>query len=238
MPPADPKPSVRRRWSERGAALAALLACLTIMVIGLGVAAPTWHHMVQDEKERELLYRGWAIAQAIHQHKKRMSIYPGVLDNMLAAKDLRKSLSTDPMSKDGKWQLIRDGRIPMECGVVPGAPPQGGNNLPGSPGGPMTGSPGHGRGAGGGPGAAQGGPVEEAGAVGGIIGVRSTSKEQSLRTFLGKNHYNEWCFTVQSITDNSLPSHIAVHRQGEAMPVFAPDEKRQRREWDGHPPLP
>src|SRR5262245_20895489 len=95
----EPTPSAfARLGGEEGVALAALLLSLTIMLIGLSLAAPSWHYVVQDAKEQELLFRGWRMANALRMHQMDNNRYPDSIDNLIAAKYLPKNLSTNPLA--------------------------------------------------------------------------------------------------------------------------------------------
>jgi hypothetical protein len=230
----DTGPSPRSSFAfwqgETGAALAALIASLTIMLIALGAAAPAWHHVVQDEREQQLIFNGWEFVLALRRHKKiNNGGLPGVVDNLVAAKFLRRPYLdpitlADPKLK-GAWHFIREGRPEIGCAAVPGAP-----GVPTASGGAGQGEqpqplqpqpqPGGGEEIGGGP----------------IAGVRSQSKDESIRILLGKNHYNEWCFSISSqggIPDNvtSVDQLLGV-QPGQAPPQFKSEyENYRRREW-------
>jgi type II secretory pathway pseudopilin PulG len=156
---------------DQGYALAGLVAAITIMLIGLGVAAPTWRYIMKDDREQELIFRGEQIADAVARYqKKHANALPPSLEVLVKGKFLRKEWK-EPFAKDGKWRFIRQGE-----GVAPIRPP-------GSPQTPTTTRP--------------LGPGISAGpTVGGFIGVASTSTDKSLRIFNGRQRYNEWIFAV------------------------------------------
>lgn len=159
------------RRGEDGYALAALIAAVTIMLLGLGVAAPSWRYVMQDDREQELIFRGSQIADAVARYqKKNANALPASLEVLVKGRFLRKEWK-DPFAKDGKWRFIRQGE-----GIAP-------IRAPGSPSTPTTTRPP-------GPGVSTG-PT-----VGGFTGVASLSKEQSLRLFNGRSRYNEWIFAV------------------------------------------
>lgn len=204
--------------SEAGASFAALMAAITIMLIGLGVAAPTWHYLAQDDREQELLFRGMQIVKAIERSKQ----HPTSLKLLVDGKFLRPALwaekKQDPITK-GPWRLIHENN-PLDmvgCGG-PGAPPgaqpnavdpnastqprpqatgQGATPQPTAPASPQASPQATTQ-----PGGSDSGPLGIT-SVGPIIGVRSTSHDQSLRVFWGKNHYDEWCFV-------SMPNFATV----------------------------
>jgi type II secretory pathway pseudopilin PulG len=161
-----------RRAREGGYALAALLAAVTIMLIGLGAAAPAWKYVMKNEREEELLFRGGQIADAIARYQKRnANALPPSLDVLVKGKYLRKPWQ-DPMSKGGKWRFIRQGEsltpVPTQ---QPRAVSQTTLAVRAEPNGPVT-------------------------PLGGFVGVASTSPDQSLRLFNGRTRYNEWIFAA------------------------------------------
>lgn len=156
-----------RRSDEAGFVLAALLAMISIMLIGLGAAAPTWRYVMKDSREQELIFRGDQIAEAIERYqRKHGNAPPTSLDTLVKGRFLRK-LYTDPMTPDGKWRLIHMGEILPHAGGSTGTPPA---TRPSRP--------------------------QRGQTLGGILGVASKSTEQGLRVFNGKTHYNEWLFVA------------------------------------------
>jgi hypothetical protein len=152
---------------------------------------PVWRQQMQREKEAELAFRGEQYARAIYLFQTRNGgQYPPSIDALVQGHYLRKKYK-DPMTEDGEF-------LPLSVGAnQPG--PQGGPagqrgpgpGLGGSnPQGGMaprqrSGQPSPGLG-GSQPGGMQGG--------GGIMTVRSKSKEASIRIYNGASHYNEWQF--------------------------------------------
>lgn len=157
------------RPEEAGYSLVALIASATIMLVLMTAAVPTWRYVMKDDREQELIFRGSQIADAIGSfQKKNGNALPTSLEVLVRGKFLRKAFK-DPMTKDGKWRFIRQGEAIAPI-TVPGTQPS-----------PRP-SPG--------PGTSTGF------ALGGIIGVASTSTDKSLRLFNGRNKYNEWIFAV------------------------------------------
>ena len=161
----------RRR--QEGYALAALIAAVTIMLIGLGAAAPTWRYVMQNDREEELIFRGTQIADAVARYqKKHANAPPTSLEVLVKGKFLRREWK-DPMAKDGKWRFIRQGEgvAPITArSTKPAATPT------------TTRPPGPGVSA---------GPT-----IGGFIGVASLDTGTSLRLFNGRQRYSEWIFAV------------------------------------------
>ena len=163
------------RHGERGFSLVAVVAGMTIMLILMGAAMPSWKYVVQNEREQELYFRGDQIASAIERYqKKNGNTAPPTLEVLVKGKYLRKAY-TDPMTKDGKWRFIRVGEVMVpRVGTQPGRPAA--SPVP-SP------SP-------------RQGPGSRSDPLGPFIGVASTSKEQSLRVMNGRDHYDEWMFVA------------------------------------------
>ena len=173
------KVAIRR--GDRGYAMAALLVSLSIMSVMLTVAMPAWKQMARREKEEELIFRGQQYARAIGLFQRRAG--PGALppnfDILVQQKFLRKKYK-DPITNDDFQPLLAGQQGPGQ--QQPGAG-RGGVSAPGTPVAvpgqtPATQAPGAGT----------------TGAVGGIQGVVSKSKEKSLRLYNGRGTYNEWTF--------------------------------------------
>lgn len=155
--------------------MAALLVGLSIMAVMMTVAMPVWRQTVQREKEAELVFRGEQYARAIglFQRKSGPGTLPPTIDLLVQQRYLRKKYK-DPITNDDFVPLL------LSAATQPGAPTPGAG--PASRGGTARG----------GFAGAQPGPI--GGATGGITGVTSKSKEQSIRVYKGRNHYNEWQF--------------------------------------------
>ena len=103
--------------SERGMTLFAVMAIMSVFAIALLAVAPTVQQEVQREKELEAIRRGEEIAEAIRQY---VEFYggaklPNSMDDLLEGlpngtkkrQILRASAAIDPLSADGRWQLIQ-----------------------------------------------------------------------------------------------------------------------------------
>ena len=174
------------RRGERGYAMAGLLAAIGVMSVILGVAMPVWRTVVQREKEEELIFRGRQYARAIQLYQRKFAnAFPANVDMLVEQRFLRKKY-TDPMTKDGEFQILYQGTLAQQRlsamggrgAASPGAPVQS------SPTG-MTPSPTQ-------PASAFGSQV--AGPQGGVVGVASKSKEKSIRIYDGRSVYSEWQF--------------------------------------------
>ena len=189
--------------------MAALLVSLAVMMVLMTVAMPVWKTQAQREKEAELIFRGEQIARGINLYMRKMggASYPPSLDVLVQNRFLRKKYK-DPMTEHdmtlsvrdrGEWDLIN------AAGGIPG----------GGEGGPAP-QPGGQRGRGGAPATGLGAPPSRMGAPGaaatpsfggqvaggGIMGVRSKSKESSFKLYKGTgSHYNEWLFLFSTVSN-------------------------------------
>lgn len=168
------------------------------MMILMGMAMPTWKYVMQNEREQELFFRGDQIASAIERfQRKNANAVPPNMEVLVKGRFLRKAY-TDPMTKDGRWRLIRPGEVILPAGApgnLPGRPPQVTPSAsPGVSGGTVGGGLG-----GLGPGREGSMP---------FIGVASTSTEKSLRMMNGRESYDMWIFVAgqpRVLGRNELP---------------------------------
>jgi type II secretory pathway pseudopilin PulG len=181
--------------------MAALLVALAVMAVLMSVALPVWRHEAQREKEAELVFRGQQYIRAIRLFQMKTQSLPTSVDMLVQGGYLRRKYK-DPITND-EFEYIGAGGVPGQQGQ-PGQPGQTG----------QPGQPGAGSGRGGSTpsgssssssstnstsstsssaGVLSGGTVP-----GGLMGVRSKSKDESIRLYLGRNHYNEWAFLFVS----------------------------------------
>ena len=174
----------RPRARQAGYSLVALIVAVTVMMVMMAAAVPSWRYLMKNDREEELIFRGGEIADAIGRYqKKNANALPPSLEVLVKGKFLRHAYK-DPMTKDGKWRFLRQGETigaTQVPGQVPGPAGVGSTTtttttLPARPGGLST----------------TGGTT--GGAVGAILGVASTSTDKSLRVFNGRTKYSEWLF--------------------------------------------
>ena len=174
------------RRGEAGYSLVALLAAIAVMMILLAAAMPSWRYVMKNDAEEELLSRGGQIADAIARYQRRHgNALPPSLEVLVQQRFLRRAYK-DPMTKHGRWRLLRPGDA----------------ILPGAPGLPAAGAR---------PGATTGTTAtttttttttrpsafsQPGQTIGGFQGVASTSTDKSLRIFNGRTKYNEWLFVA------------------------------------------
>jgi type II secretory pathway pseudopilin PulG len=176
---------------NRGYTLVALIVGLTVMAILIAAVLPLASAESQRDKEAELIFRGLQYAEGIRNFRRRYGRYPNTLKDMfeMRPRTLRK-LWKDPMTNSDKWGLITLTTGAPLPGTATPRPPGGGAVPTPAP----TPAPTPGFGA----------PPQTA--AGPIMGVYSTSKKKGYRLFSGRENYNEWRFTEQTLLSQAPPA--------------------------------
>ncbi len=105
---------------EKGFTYPAALAMIIIVSVSLMVVQKQWSTIVKRDKEKELFFRADQIVQAIesfyHSSSKGSQQYPRRLkvllkdSRFLSLKRHLRKIYKDPMTEDGKWGIIYDGK--------------------------------------------------------------------------------------------------------------------------------
>jgi type II secretory pathway pseudopilin PulG len=180
---------------QRGYNLVMLIMAITVLNIMVAVSLPLWSELIQRDREEELIARGFQYAEAIRLFYNRFQRNPVRLEELLEVKPrCIRRLWKDPMTEGGKFVPLHPDQPQGARGMQGGQPTgQDGEEPPADPGqespeGPDPGS------------FNPGATPKEAVSVGPIIGVRSSSTKKSFLVFTGKEHYNEWRFTIELLT--------------------------------------
>ncbi len=163
---------------SRGYTLLILVFFVFILGLGLMVTVPVWETQIQREKEEELIFRGKQFVEAIRIFQTKFpGTFPSSLQELEEKKCIRR-LYQDPMSKEGEWDLI----LPYETGTtrprrqpspqIPSGQPQSStqkvmvvpNHLLSQVDNPR------------------------------IIGVVSSSSQESIKVYFEQRQYNKWLF--------------------------------------------
>ncbi|HKS09472.1 MAG TPA: hypothetical protein VJS13_08005 [Pyrinomonadaceae bacterium] len=118
-------PSAKRQ-SEGGYTLVALLALMTVLALFAMALAPRVQQQAQREREKEAIFRGEQVADAIRQYYvytsqvKRLpgeQALPSSIEELLdglpkpggskSLQILRASAARDPLTLDGEWRFVR-----------------------------------------------------------------------------------------------------------------------------------
>jgi type II secretory pathway pseudopilin PulG len=181
-----------------GYTLVALIVGMTVMAILIAAVLPMASAESQRDREAELIFRGFQYAEGIRTFRKRYGRYPNTLKEMfdVRPRTLRK-LWKDPMTKSDKWGLITLAGAPLPVPGGASTASLGGRMAPTPAPTPTPGGLGN-------PGDAPPGP---------IMGVYSTSKKKGYRLFSGRENYNEWRFTEQTLLTQA-PGRAPVPQPG------------------------
>jgi type II secretory pathway pseudopilin PulG len=177
--------------------MAALLVALSVAAVLMSAVMPTWKQFARREKEAELVFRGEQYARAIGLFQRRAGpgVLPPSIDALVEGHYLRKKFKDPITGQDFDTLSPVQGNVEGSNGGAttpggptagPAAPGRGGSQAPGNTGSLFGSAPTTGR-----------------GAVGGIVGVASKSKEQSLRAYKGRTRYNEWQFIYVAQTQQA-----------------------------------
>jgi type II secretory pathway pseudopilin PulG len=172
---------------SRGYTLVALVMGMTIMAILIAAVLPLASTEAQRDKEDELIFRGFQYAEGIRGFRRRYGRYPNTLKEMFETRPrtLRK-LWKDPITNSANWGIVSLTTGAPLPGTTSPRPPGGASPTP-----VPTAAPTPGFGA---PPATTTGPV---------TGVYSLSKKKAFRLFNGKDVYNEWRFTEQTLMNQA-----------------------------------
>ena len=172
---------------SRGYTLVALVMGMTIMAILIAAVLPLASTEAQRDKEDELIFRGFQYAEGIRGFRRRYGRYPNTLKEMFETRPrtLRK-LWKDPITNSANWGLVSLTTGAPLPGTTSPPPPGGASPTP-----VPTAAPTPGFGA---PPATTTGPV---------TGVYSLSKKKAFRLFNGRDVYNEWRFTEQTLMNQA-----------------------------------
>lgn len=111
--------TARHAKQERGYALIALLALMTLLMIAVMGAAPSIRQQSRRERELEAIARGEEVAEAIRMYIAMGATKqpPNSMDELLEGvtppartkkvKVLRASAARDPLSESGEWRTVK-----------------------------------------------------------------------------------------------------------------------------------
>ena len=196
---------------QRGYALVSLLALMSLLALFALAVAPRVQQQTQREWEKEALFRGDQVAEAIRVYYRSrgaqgVNALPTSMDQLLEGVQipgrtkrlqiLRQSAARDPLSPDGEWRLIgptsQDFRgfvqsLTLYSGGAPPVPRQefsGLANLIPRMSNVLDVEP-----------APTSGGASSLDASGPFIGVASGSQRDSVISFFGIERHDQWIFT-------------------------------------------
>jgi type II secretory pathway pseudopilin PulG len=159
----------QERENEQGFILVGLIVAIFIILLMLGIAAPTVARELRREREVEAIHRGNQYVQAIRRfYLKNGNHYPNSIEQLEKTNNIRflRQRYVDPMTGKADWRLIKVGEAKTTVkgffgqplagltpglgsaasmaspgvGGMPGSPGYGGASSPSSPGSSTAGS--------------------------------------------------------------------------------------------------
>jgi type II secretory pathway pseudopilin PulG len=142
-------PICRKKASEEGYMLVAVIFLLAILVLSLTVAIPRVKDDIQVDRDRETMHRGKQYARAIKLYYKKFGAYPPNVDALVMTNNIRflRKKYTDPITGKDDWKPIMFGqnKTPMAMGffgqplagvgtLIAGTGPGGMNGIAGASG--------------------------------------------------------------------------------------------------------
>lgn len=201
------------RQHEEGYTLVALLALMTILAMFAAAAAPNLRQQAQREREKEAIFRGEQVADAIRIYYKlhgstvpqslptsMEQILEGISQGTRKVQILRPSAAHDPLSTSGEWRLIApqsqdllefERSVAIYAGGLPPRPSDGviaglqDASVPRLVSVLNTGSTA----------TAPGGEDSSASSSGPFVGVASRSRRNSIINYYGIDRHDQWIFT-------------------------------------------
>lgn len=205
-----------KRQSERGYTLVALLGLMTIIALFALAAAPNLRQQAQREREKDAIFRGEQVADAIRlyykyratQNARGIAGLPTSMEQLLEGvprgtkklQILRVSAAHDPLSTDGEWRLVAPNSqqlIDFQRSLVI----YSGNSLPVTSDQDLRGqqqvfatniggiiNTGS-------TGTSSGGEDSFASSSGPFVGVASRSRRNSIINYYGIDRHDQWIFT-------------------------------------------
>jgi type II secretory pathway pseudopilin PulG len=200
-----------RSGREQGYALVSLLVVMSLMALFAVAAASNVRQQAQREREKEAIFRGEQVADAIRAYYRYrgaqgVNSLPTNMDQLLEGiprgtkklQILRVEAARDPLSSSGEWKLIGPtsqdfaGLVRALTVYSGGAPPTPRNDfrqlatlIPQMTNVLDTGSTN----------TAPGGEDNSASSSGPFLGVASRSQRNSVMNFYGIDRHDEWIFT-------------------------------------------
>jgi len=195
--------------AERGYTLVALLVVMSLMALFALAAAPQVRQQAQREREKEAIFRGEQVAEAIRSYYRYrgaqgVNSLPTSMDQLLEGiprgtkklQILRSEAARDPLSSSGEWRLVgatsqEIGKfvrsVTVYSGGVPPTPRLAGlaGLIPQMTNILDTDSTD----------TAPGGEDTSANSSGPFLGVASRSQRNSVMTYYGIERHDEWIFT-------------------------------------------
>ncbi|HMG85486.1 MAG TPA: hypothetical protein VK574_07065 [Terracidiphilus sp.] len=144
----NPHSPIRRRPSEEGYILVAVIFMLAILILSLAVAIPRVRESIQRDREQETMQRGKQYIRAVQLYYRKFNAYPPNVDALIKTNDIRflRKKYIDPTTGKDEWKPVLFGQNktpqamgffgqPLAAASLAGIGPAGGNTgIGGAPG--------------------------------------------------------------------------------------------------------
>jgi len=207
--------------SEQGYVMLIAIFLMALLALSLTIAAPKIARSIQRDRDLETFHRGMQYRRAIKLYYGKFHAYPPNLEALINTNDIRflRKKYTDPITGKADWKpvLFGQNKTPTAMGffgqplagnasTLAGTGPSGGGGT--SPTNP-TGTSGATPSTGTTPSGISGGATSTTNAAptfggAGIIGFSPASDKTSILVYKKKNHYNEWEFTYDPLSDQPV----------------------------------
>lgn len=198
--------------NEDGYTLVALLALMSLLALFALAAVPSVRQQTQREREKEAIFRGEQVAEAIRSYYRYrggqgVNSLPTSIDQLLEGiprgtkklQILRSEAARDPLSSDGEWRLVGPTSedfgqfvesLALYAGGVPPVPRREFAGLA-----TLIVRPTNMLGTSSSDTSAPGGENTSPDASGPFLGVASRSERNSVLTYYGIERHDQWIFT-------------------------------------------
>lgn len=149
--------SVRKKVSEQGYLLLAVIFMLFLLILSLSIAMPKIREDIQRDRDLETMERGKQYVRAIQLYYRKFQTYPPNVDALVKTNEIRflRKRYIDPTTGKDDWKPVQLGQNktptamgffgqPLAGTAVAGTGPSGGNGLngtsPSTPGGGIFGN--------------------------------------------------------------------------------------------------
>jgi len=244
------RPTEVKRDQEAGYVLFAIAIGLVILGISMTAAVPLWQKIVQREREKELIFRGYQYMQAIELYQRKFpGAFPPTIELLIEGKFLRREYK-DPFAEteDGSFRLIRQMSPELQQGAQQqreeAARAAGITDLNRSraqlttPGQPTPGAAGSTRQPSGGRFQSTLGRGASDQSLGGIVGVASASDEETFYKVPGKEKYKDWLFVFGGQQQAGRPAVVIPGGQPGAGQAGQIGQAGAQSPFPGLPPPP
>ena len=207
---------------DAGYNLVALVVAFTVLSVALAAVLPTVSQTMQRAREAELIFRGLQYAEAIRIFQVRFGRYPTTLSELIEVEPrCIRQLWDDPITGTAEWGLVLADSPQQGTDVAEVRDRRRSRRDRRSDDDRRSSRSAATTRAFGSSGSQSGDTVTQAQ----IQGVHSLSDETAIRSFFGKETYNEWKFTPNMLNISVGPGGIATPRirlamMGKAMPKW------------------